>query len=144
MCELVLCPDCGDRMLHLRNRGPHESSSAIGQYVHDVYPITFDAVDSDLTLSARSTRVLRHIEHKFPGQQISNSQRRVLPLIAEGITSLVARGRLHRESGVFLVIWEVEPETPAVVRRVHYDHLGPEHQLAPDYFEPFFTARLLA
>jgi hypothetical protein len=138
----MTCVDCGDRMIHLLNRGPDESSSALGQFVHDELPRVMNAVDTDLALHARSTKIFRHIEHKIPGQDLSRAQRDVLPLYAEAVAALVARGRLGQQSGAFKMTWTLEIDTPAVVRRINYDgSWGIEYRLSQDALIDFLTAR---
>jgi hypothetical protein len=138
----MMCPDCRDRLIHLVNRGPDESSSALGQWVHDRLPHTMNAVDADLAIHARSTRIFRHVEHKLPGQELSAAQREILPLYAEAVADLVARGRLARESGAFVFTWDLNVESIAAARRIFFDgSFGAEYRLAGGDLIRFLTAR---
>lgn len=118
MCDWAsTCPVCGDRLIHQANRGRHESSSAYGQHIHDVYPVEFDAIDLDIVIRKSSTRIVRAIEHKPQPRPLSPAQQRVLPLIATGFDHAIVEGRLAPESGVFLVA-SSPPFDGALVQRV--------------------------
>lgn len=81
--RLVVC-ECGGRLVHL-NRGPDESTTSIGQYVHNVLPRDFNFVDTDAIVHARASRLLRYIEHKPIGGELSRSQREILPIMAAAL-----------------------------------------------------------
>lgn len=113
------CPECGDQLIHQMNRGPHESSSAFGQYMHDrgekdqrwrqMY-----WMDVDGAIYKKSTQVLRFVEHKPPSGVLSAGQREVLPLLAKAVQLLVGTGLIHRQSGVFVLRSEHPHETICV------------------------------
>jgi hypothetical protein len=116
-CHGRNCPDCNDRLIHLTNRGHDESSSPIGQHVHDNLPNTFFWMDSDATVYKMRTRIWRQVEHKFYGQELSKSQETMLPTMARMVASEVAAGNLDDASGVF-VLWSDPQFTNATVSRV--------------------------
>lgn len=105
-CQEHVCADCGDRLIHQTRRGHNESSSAYGQHIHDDHPNDFFWLDVDGGIYKNATRVLRFVEHKFPGGNLSKGQRTVLPLLARAVESLVVSGDVHPQSGVFVVTAE--------------------------------------
>ena len=111
------CPDCGDRTIHLTNRGIHESSSAFGQHLHDDCPATFDVGDLDAIIYKRRDRLLRIVERKKLGQGLSLSQQHIFPLLALAVDWLVRQKYLHPESGVFKVE-SVSPFNTGIVHRI--------------------------
>ena len=102
------CPECGDNLIHLSNRGPHESSSAFGQYIHDRgeqdrrWREMF-WMDIDGAIRKNKTRVLRIFEHKPHAGVLSKGQKEVLPLLAKALQLLASTGLVHRQSGVFVL-----------------------------------------
>lgn len=86
--EHHICPCCGDRLIHQNRRGPHESSSAIGQFVHDKLHRRHTWIDIDGLGWKRSYRRLTLVEHKFIGQFLSDAQRELLPILARALASL--------------------------------------------------------
>lgn len=103
MCQSYKCPECNDRLIHQTNRGPNESSSAFGQFIHDAFPNSFWWIDVDGMIYKKATRILRVIEHKPVGGQLRPSQQFLLPMIATCIRILIALRLVHEQSGVFLV-----------------------------------------
>jgi hypothetical protein len=96
------CPRTAQRLIHAVRRGQDESSSELGQHVHDNYPRTFNFLDIDAGIHKRATGVLRIVEHKLPGQTLSRSQCDVLPLLANALVLLAKSGLIEpRTSGVF-------------------------------------------
>lgn len=144
MCDHQnICPTCGDRLAHQKNGGPDEASSAYLQHLHDDYPRVMNVVNDDAVIHARSTGILRHLEHKWPGQSLKRSQLDTLPMVAEGIASLISRGRLNPGSGVYVI--EIEPPwTRAVATTVFWDgSTGRRRELSGDQLARFETARPL-
>lgn len=115
MCQQRQCPDCGDRLIHQLNRGPHESSSAFGQYVHDHVDKGVYWADIDGVIYKVDTRVLRIIEHKTRDGSLSKGQESILPLLGMGIRSLAANELVHPQSGIYVV----QSDPPFTVGRVH-------------------------
>lgn len=117
-CQPRSCPDCGDRLIHQSKRGPGESSSAFGQFVHDKIGRVMYWADIDGAALRNKTKVLRIIEHKPPNGNPSESQKAILPLLAKAIQLLASTGLVHEQSGVFVVrsehphdkaqIWQIE------------------------------------
>lgn len=109
MCSEQWCPECGDKMIHLTNRGPHESSSAFGQFIHDMGEslrgvwLQMFWTDIDGVIFKKKTSILRVIEHKPHLDTMSEGQKVVLPLLAKSIQLLSATGLLHAQSGVFVI-----------------------------------------
>ena len=103
-CIARECVECGDALIHQARRGAHESSSELGQFVHDNYETSFYYMDIDALTYSFSTGILRIIEHKKPGDSVRGSQKVCLPLMQESIEHLVSSGRLAQGSGVF-VLW---------------------------------------
>lgn len=96
-----VCDATAQHLIHSERRGPHESSSELGQYVHDNFPREFNFVDIDAAVHKRRTAVLRILEHKLPGQDLSPAQWDVLPLLAIALELLGSTGGVARTSGVF-------------------------------------------
>lgn len=117
MCTPQCCLDCGHKLIHQVARTSHESSSALGQHIHDNYPKVFDWMDIDGVIYKKSQRLMRIIEHKEPGRPLSNSQQRILPILALGLQSAVNEGLLHERSGVY-VTWTQQPFGTASVAQV--------------------------
>lgn len=111
------CPDCGDALIHQSNRGPNESSSAFGQFVHDNVGIEMFWLDVDGVSFKNKTLMLRMVEHKPRGGSLSKSQQTVLPLLAKSVQLLAATGLVHDQSGVF-VIYSDHPHDSALVEQV--------------------------
>lgn len=116
-CPTQTCQCCGDRLIHQTSKAAHESSSALGQHVHDNFPTTFFYADIDAAILKRATGLLRIIEHKNPGQSIRPSQKALLPLLSIAVQGLIEAGLVHPESGVF-TMWASSPFDVAAVQRV--------------------------
>jgi len=145
MCATSNCPECGDRLIHQASRGRDESSSALGQHIHDEYPNVFDWMDIDGVIYKRSKRLLRLIEHKDPGRPLSSSQSRVLPILAMGLKSLIDDGHLHERSGVY-VTWSSAPFGTASVAQVMPANpltMGSAVAMGPAEFEMFKTGEVV-
>jgi hypothetical protein len=99
--ENHFCDASQQRLIHAERRGWHESSSELGQHVHDHLPRDFDWVDIDAGIYTRRHRLLRIVEHKLPGGNLSRAQMDILPLMADAIYLLAKAGRIHPHSGVF-------------------------------------------
>ena len=89
----VFC-ECGDRLIHQHNRGAHESSSLLGDYIHRCFPQTFYYMDADMVFYKSRDRRLLFAEHKFPGQILKPSQQCLLPLMGRLIQLGVDNGLL--------------------------------------------------
>lgn len=111
------CSECGDVLIHQSNRGPHESSSAFGQYVHDRLGNEMYWLDVDGVIYKKKTQILRIIEHKPHLGRPSDSQKYVLPLIAKAVQLLSATGLIHKQSGVFYVFSD-HPHEVVLVEQV--------------------------
>lgn len=111
---------CGDRLIHQFNRGAHESSSALGQFVHDEVGKGVWWSDIDGAVFKVDTRVLRVIEHKPSDGELSAGQERILQLLGMGIKSLIAHELVHPQSGVFVVRSEPPFNTSLVQRYRHW------------------------
>ena len=114
------CDDCGDRLIHQFNRGIDESSSALGQLIHDHVTKATTVVDADhqlvdgrqleavesqlhqLHFSSDLPR-LRLLEHKPIGGQLSRAQRWIMPIWRDLIQLGVRTSQLSTESGVYRV-----------------------------------------
>lgn len=119
-CGEPHCPECGGRLVHQDSKRSHESSSALGQHVHDTLPTTFYWMDVDGAVYKRATRILRIIEHKNRDQSVRGSQRQVLPLLAIAVQGLVDANVVSPESGVY-VMWSEGDFTSGAVNRVTTD-----------------------
>jgi hypothetical protein len=85
------------------SKGQDESASRVGQFCHDFLPRTFDCVDIDCVIFKRATGMIRILEEKLPGEEVSKAQIHVLPKLA-GLIELAVRGKkLPEGSGVFLL-----------------------------------------
>lgn len=138
-CRRFRCPDCNDRLIHQTMRGPHESSSGYGQHIHEHPDKEFYFIDLDgVTLKVRDG-LIRIVENKRSDEHLSNSQRSIMPLLADGVKSLVESGRVNNQSGVFLVRSD-PPYESADVRQFGG---GLRALLDPPTFEVFKTGRPL-
>ena len=105
-CPQSHCGKCGDRMIHQSSRGAHESSSELGQYVHDKVTPFLSWMDIDGVAWEKHGDVLRILEHKRPGQRISQAQSWILPKLATMLERAVVEGELGQGSGAFVLWWE--------------------------------------
>ena len=145
MCDHYTCPQCNDKLIHLVHRGAHESSSELGQYIHDELPNQFYLMDNDVTVFKRATKILRVVEHKYVGQGLSNGQIAILPKYAMMIHNMQESLGLHPASGVFAV-WSDSPFDVAVIQRVSptigYD-LQQAVRLDRTQFQQFLSGELM-
>jgi hypothetical protein len=116
-CPSATCQCCGDRLIHQSAKSHNESSSALGQYVHDNLPTHFYFADIDAAIYKNATQILRIVEHKNPGQHIRPSQKRLLPLLSVAVMGLVNAELVHPQSGVF-AMWGEAPFQSAAVTQV--------------------------
>lgn len=131
------CP-CGDRLIHQSQRGPDESSSLLGQWVHDEYPRTFDWMDIDGAAWKASLRRLVIFEHKYPGQQLRGSQRRVLPVFARLVGLGIAQGILT--SGGAVLLYGKPPFDAAHATLYRPDGTTTDRDLSRAQLDRLFTA----
>jgi hypothetical protein len=115
--DLGNCPQCGDKVIHQGNRGANESSSALGQFVHDALPRAFHFADIDGVVFKKWTKVYRKIEHKPLDGKVSGSQRDILPIEAIALDAVKVAENLHPQSGTF-VLWTNGDFTSGKVTRV--------------------------
>jgi hypothetical protein len=97
------CPQCGEVLIHQTNRGPDESSSSFGQFVHEKVGRVMYWSDIDGVIYKKKTKVLRIMEHKRRSESLSDGQKEILPLLAKSIQLLAATRLIHEQSGVFVV-----------------------------------------
>lgn len=146
MCRSWKCPDCEDRLIHLVNRGPNESSSPLGQHVHDHLPNQFYWMDADGIIYKKATKIWRFIEHKFAGQTLSNSQVDMLPKLATMIASAAVYNQVQRDESGCFVMWTDTEFTSAVVQRVLPGRdleFGTAIQLSADKLERFLSGEFV-
>jgi len=137
-CHPRVCPECGDRLIHQSKRGRDESSSAHGQHIHDDRPRTFDWMDGDGIQRKRANRMLHFIEHKFGDRPLSDSQKRIMPVLARLWQLGREDGIIHQRSGV----WVVHADPPWVeskVAEVTPDGMGPASVLRGEQLASFET-----
>jgi hypothetical protein len=114
MCDPVYCPECGGRMIHRDKRGGHESSSALGQIIHNEGPNEITVGDIDLYVAKYVGFVLslRGLEHKQPWQAVGKMQGKILRSL-DTIIRFAASNTdkcglaLHENSGVYIVRGEI-------------------------------------
>lgn len=111
--------------MHWEPRGPDESTSSFGQWIHDKLPNTFWLVDDDIrpnhwSIRKLKSRIYREIEHKWRGQPVKPSEQDVMVLRAIGIQHLIAEGYISPFSGAF-VFWSDAPFISAVAEKVAAD-----------------------
>lgn len=99
-CGEHYCANCGDKLIHQTKRTMHESSSVLGQHIHDSYPNQFDFMDLDGIVFKQSTGRLRIIEHKPVGSVIRGSQKRLLPMLARMLDLAKCQDMVHPMSSV--------------------------------------------
>lgn len=109
----VFC-ECGDQLIHASRRGMHESSSLLGQYVHDNFDRVFSWIDVDALVWKRSKRRLLIAEHKYPGQQLSSAQREVLPLLGRIVALAIEHGLIAQ--GEVVSVYGAPPWQDCTVR----------------------------
>lgn len=114
------CTSCGDRLIHQYNRGLRESSSSLGQFIHDNYPHDFWAGDIDQYQMRRTDKTIRLLELKRPGGGLRPGQRVLMPMLAAGIDFAGPRHG-YPNTGVFQVEWEPS-----------YGEIGRVTQIFPD------------
>jgi hypothetical protein len=132
------CAHCGDKLIHQFHRGEHESSSALGQLIHDKVTGKTSIVDADYQIISNAIEVregqihqlhfssdlprLRVIEHKKLGGSLSRSQKWVMPLWRDLIQIGARMGIVSKQSGVVLI--EGDPPFDEI-RMTHYiDEFG--------------------
>jgi hypothetical protein len=144
MCTQRQCPECGDRLIHQLNRGPHESSSAFGQYVHDHIDKGVYWADVDGVIYKVGTRVLRVIEHKTRSGNLSKGQEAILPLLGMGIRSLAANELVHPQSGVYVVQSSPPFDTASVQQHRHWRGYpdGPPVEMRGDRWARFLAGEV--
>jgi hypothetical protein len=114
------CYDCGDKLIHQFHRGAHESSSALGQLIHDHVTRKTSIVDVDyqiisgvltegvegeihqLHFSSDLPR-LRVLEFKKLGGSLSRAQSWIMPLWRDLIEAGVRIGILSKQSELVLI-----------------------------------------
>lgn len=82
---------------------PNISSSDLGQYIHDTYPVEFYFADIDGAIFKKSTKIKRVFECKSPGQRLKPSQAWLLQDISKQLEEQIKSGEISPESGVFIV-----------------------------------------
>ena len=132
-------------------KGADESTSLLGQLLHDREPRRFDVFDIDCVVQKSERRCLRLFEEKLITEEISAAQHRTLWWFATALRLCVAIGLL-RDAGVFIVrfpidrVCDLEPTTPIVVQQVRADayhtQYGPEMCGTWDTFRPLFTGEM--
>ena len=143
------CPECKDRMIHQNNRGEHEASSGILQWIHDNVPRVMDVIDDDgnphgfdIIRRKIRPRLWRRIEHKHRAGKPRDSQTELLPIIAASIAGSITRKMLHPASGVFIV-WADPPFNSGRIAIVHphlpFRHADPA-ELSGTPWKQFWTA----
>lgn len=98
-------------------RDPDVSSSELGQYIHDNYPVHFYFADIDGAIYKKATRMKRVLECKRPGQPLKASQKWLLEDVAKEIGRQIELGLISPESGVFGV-WGDPPFDEIRVRQI--------------------------
>jgi hypothetical protein len=135
------CGECGDRLIHQHRRGWHESSSALGQWVHDTLPSTFGWSDID-GISVRSmpngVHRFRLFEAKRPSSGMSTSQQRILKALSALIASARDAGVIDAASGAWVL--RGEPPFDAVSART----LIPSDDNPPDILTSEQLGRLIS
>ncbi len=120
-------------------RDPNISHSAFGQWIKDNLPNTFFWADIDGISFKRATRILRVIEEKRFGQELKDSQKKILPLLARGVDCLISSGIVHEESGVFIIHTE-SPYTMATVSKIYASGVeGPRFTIQRDEIKSFIA-----
>jgi len=104
-------------LIHQSKRQPNESSSAYGQHIKDDLPNSFYFADVDGVVFRLSTKILRVLEHKFPGRPMKESEYKILSIIANALDGIVPARTIHPDSGVFVVHAE-PPWKTAMIREV--------------------------
>lgn len=131
------CPHCNAEFDMPRD--PNISHSAFGQWIKDNIPNTFFWADVDGISYKRATRILRVIEEKQPGQELKDSQKKILPLLAKGIDYLISLGIVHEQSGVFIIHTE-SPYITATVSQIYDSGTeGPKFTIQRDELKSFIA-----
>lgn len=106
---------------------PNRENSKLGQWITDNLPVTFFWCDIDGVVYKKSTRVLRIVEWKYPGQRLSKGQSTILPLLSKGINVLITMRILHPQSGVY-GLWGEPPFDSAVIQQMGGERLSLNHR----------------
>ncbi len=111
-CQGHLCPGCGFPLIHQANRGPRESSSALGQHISDRLSRggwSFTDVDG---IGWRG-KTIRVFEHKWEhSAEMKTGQRGVLRQLSRWIQHAVDTSTLSAQSGVFVITSELDAVDP--------------------------------
>lgn len=126
-CDLrTYCVCCGGRMIHRDRRGGHESSSALGQIVHNSGPNEITVGDLDLFVVKYLGEMvsLRGLEHKQPDQQLGLMQARALRMIDDMIQFCITHQPdglrpLHPTSGMFVIRAQLEENNKSETLKFH-------------------------
>jgi hypothetical protein len=89
------------------SKGADQSTSLLGQLLHDREPRKFDVFDMDCVVWKSEYRCLRYFEEKLPGEDVSKAQSRNLGMLALMIKIAVAVGVL-KDGGVWLVRFDTD------------------------------------
>jgi hypothetical protein len=120
-CPIIACRWCGDMLIHQHFRGAHESSSAWGQWLHRRITDKTSFVDVDMQVTSHyladqihrlhftthDAQRLTILEHKKPGDKLSEAQSNIVLVWRRLIALGIKDGHISRESGLFIV--ECEP-----------------------------------
>ena len=111
--------------MHWQPMGAHESTTALGQWVHDAIPRDFWFKDDDVrpehfTVGRVASRIYREIEHKFRHQGLSTGELELMQLQARAIQSLIDERWVSPFSGAF-VVYTDPPYATAAAQKVFAD-----------------------
>lgn len=90
------------------HKGPDESTSLLGQLLHDREPRVFDVLDLDCYVHKISRGCHRYFEEKLPGEQLSAAQYRNLKYLATALHLAVMYDGIAADSGCFVVYMPVD------------------------------------
>lgn len=105
---------------NIYRKSHNESASKIGQFMHDTQPRNHDCIDVDYLVWKSERKCLRIVEEKLAGESVSDSQKRVLPMLATLVWLGTKLGVLSADSGVFVVWWWQSDDAPIRDERGDY------------------------
>lgn len=148
-CLPRACPDCNDMLIHQYYRKAHESSSAFGQWLHRRITGDTSFVDVDMQFADDSfladqihrlhfapheTQRFVVLEHKKPGDHLTEAQRNIMPVWRRLITLGIHDGLISSRSGLYTV--EAGPPwTSFGVTHYAEDMRGSTHEITMPFTE---------
>jgi hypothetical protein len=114
-CAKQRCEKCGEELIHRDNRQAHESSSGLGQHIHNKGPKHIGFSDIDGVVHKRNVdgkEMLLLIEQKNWRHTMNRSQYEILKTLEKCIELGKKHLNLHPDSGLYLLWGDVKEGAP--------------------------------